>query len=283
MATTTRFTGFCPCCTGTFKVRDEKLVHHGYQRPGFGFIVGDCFGALQTPHELSQKTAERYADFLQDNLHQTRGQLAQLPGRTELPYGKKTVTKAEAPEGGYDWDGDREATLALYNAVQAWDRAYKSMESKLRGRLEGLAQEIERVNGLIETWTEKTLGTVEEQVRKAAAEKAERAARKAQTRQDKIDAQVQKYQKRIDTALRTKRGSTLAQIWEGAQRKLRDIDPSLTQEEALALLDRDHVWEAFGLGGLTLSGYRTPIGERPEWAPLRAMDEADKKSWPEAL
>jgi hypothetical protein len=39
------------------------LVHHGYQRPGIGCIVGDCFAVGMPPHELSPVTAEEYRKF----------------------------------------------------------------------------------------------------------------------------------------------------------------------------------------------------------------------------
>jgi len=40
----TRYIGWCPVCERDIKVRDDVLVHHGYQRPGVGYIIGDCVG-----------------------------------------------------------------------------------------------------------------------------------------------------------------------------------------------------------------------------------------------
>ena len=60
--TATHFIGFCPVCTNRIKCQFERLVHHGYKRPGDGYIHGDCFGVGRTPHELSDSTAREYLD-----------------------------------------------------------------------------------------------------------------------------------------------------------------------------------------------------------------------------
>ena len=54
-------TGTCPVCEGNFK-RDGKggMVHHGYQRPGDGFIHGDCFAVGYQPWEISPAGAMAY-------------------------------------------------------------------------------------------------------------------------------------------------------------------------------------------------------------------------------
>jgi hypothetical protein len=50
-------TGTCPCCFGGFKLRNVAgnpgMVLHGYQRPGWGYAVGNCYGVHHLPYELS--------------------------------------------------------------------------------------------------------------------------------------------------------------------------------------------------------------------------------------
>lgn len=55
-------TGTCGACENNVK-RDARgrMVHHGYQRPGWGYIVGDCPGVGLLPHELSPEAAQRMA------------------------------------------------------------------------------------------------------------------------------------------------------------------------------------------------------------------------------
>jgi hypothetical protein len=45
-------------------VRGGLLVHHGYKRPGYGHIVGDCFGVDRPPHETSDDCARAYLQLV---------------------------------------------------------------------------------------------------------------------------------------------------------------------------------------------------------------------------
>src|ERR1700744_5588220 len=56
----TRFLGFCPICEGDFKLRGNKLVHHGFTRPGVGYIIGDCLSVHELPYEISDNTCKLY-------------------------------------------------------------------------------------------------------------------------------------------------------------------------------------------------------------------------------
>ena len=60
--TATHYIGLCPVCMNRIKCQGERLVHHGYKRPGDGCIHGDCFGVGREPHELSDLTARAYLD-----------------------------------------------------------------------------------------------------------------------------------------------------------------------------------------------------------------------------
>lgn len=58
-------TGSCPACFGLYKLTDQgKMVHHGYQRPGIGYIIGDCFGVGYEPFELSNAGTVAYVEKL---------------------------------------------------------------------------------------------------------------------------------------------------------------------------------------------------------------------------
>jgi hypothetical protein len=51
--------GTCACCFGTFvldrRFEPPKMVLHGYQRPGWGYILGRCPGIDYPPYELSDE------------------------------------------------------------------------------------------------------------------------------------------------------------------------------------------------------------------------------------
>lgn len=112
----TRYIGFCPVCEGHFKCQAEHgryyLVHHGYKRPGDGFIIGDCFGVGREPHEVSPELARDYRD---PNEHEPNASYYVwvlggdgLPLQTEGPYGPhdldgaKTYARIAATEGSHD-------------------------------------------------------------------------------------------------------------------------------------------------------------------------------------
>jgi len=64
----TRYLGWCPVCERDIKVRDNALVHHGYQRPGHGYIVGDCFGVGYEPYEVSSRCCKEYLKLVLDRV-----------------------------------------------------------------------------------------------------------------------------------------------------------------------------------------------------------------------
>lgn len=288
MAKTLRYLGFCPCCARDIKVRTGSLVHHGYERPGWGHIVGDCYGALRTPHETSDELAKEYLGVVEHSLESTKTDLANLEAATELSvevfdkyvgrrasYKRVMVPKATRPEGGFDWENDREGALAAHKAVEAWERAYNSRKRNLKSRITQLQREVERLTELVDTWKETPLREVLEE--KAAKKAAREAARRAK-KDARVKTEVTKFQKRIDTALRTKNSNTLAEIWDRAQSKLREVDSDLTKEAALTLLDRNEVWEAFGLGGMTSPGWKKYSREEGPSDPIltRMKDRMDR-------
>jgi hypothetical protein len=86
-------TGTCPVCSGNFKRNSPGLVHHGYTRPGTGFIHGDCFGVGYLPWELSPQGAQDYvAQVLKPHLESSRTYLNSLKtGAVVVLF--KTVSK----------------------------------------------------------------------------------------------------------------------------------------------------------------------------------------------
>jgi hypothetical protein len=69
------------------------LGHHGYKRPGWGFIEGDCMGVGHKPYPETD-ALKLYAERLAAYTASCRAQLAALPSVTGLPfrYGRKEET-----------------------------------------------------------------------------------------------------------------------------------------------------------------------------------------------
>jgi len=77
--------GECQICGRSQKLRGGKLVPHGYTRPGWGHVVGNCPGAGYAPYELS---CERCASFRANIVRQIEAINA---AHSKLAYGKNGV------------------------------------------------------------------------------------------------------------------------------------------------------------------------------------------------
>lgn len=225
--TTTRYIGTCTACQRQIKVRDGRLVHHGYQRPGHGHIEGDCFGVGYEPHEVSPKLAKDYLAMVKLSIKEREAHIVRLEAMLEeLPKWPKTP------------DYDRERHL-------------KNVRYQAQSILEWARDEVPRLEALIQAWEPRDLVSVEEEKAQKQAAKADRDAAREAKRQAKVAEQVAKYQKRIDSAERRMNLKAIAEIFDSAPRKFQDL--KVSREEGFKLIDRDHVWRKMGL--LTEEGY----------------------------
>jgi len=82
-----RFT--CPCCFGEYKIGENPkspsfggLVNHGYERPGYGYIVGGCVGVDMQPYEVScAGTRLMLVEYARPALEREEARLARLKNR----------------------------------------------------------------------------------------------------------------------------------------------------------------------------------------------------------
>ena len=54
------------------------MVHHGYKRPGHGYIFGDCYGVGYPPYEASPEGCEAYGAAMVERSEQLGQYLARL-------------------------------------------------------------------------------------------------------------------------------------------------------------------------------------------------------------
>lgn len=70
----------CPACFGRFKLHgagdDERLVLHGYERPGDGYVLGRCFGVGLKPYELSVEGTVAFREYIAVQLDRARQRVA---------------------------------------------------------------------------------------------------------------------------------------------------------------------------------------------------------------
>jgi len=139
-------TGTCPCCGANVKLRNGRLVLHGYQRPGWGSVVGECFGVGYEPYERSTAGCVDYRNAAQRQQDAAAKRLAQLQGEdfaqplfvteTERLNGRRVERQVEVRPGDARWDKARQA-------------AVRSAQSEI----EACQAEIERMSALIDGWT----------------------------------------------------------------------------------------------------------------------------------
>jgi len=241
METVTRYVGYCQICEGQFKLDTAKnMVHHGYKRPGHGYIVGDCMAVGCPAYEQSCEVLKQYTQSLRDTLAAGREHLR------KLETGEITAILAPSHETRYS----RNPQLITYKPGDLWwSDVLNNAISDVQRKNNWFAQDIERCERRIAAWKPLPLRTVEEEQAAVRSSKDEARAKREAKKAAKLAEKVASYQKRIDSALRNHTTSTLGDIFESCQIKLREIAgyDVLTREQALALVDRNHVWLAFGL------------------------------------
>lgn len=169
MSTTTRHIGNCQICEADQKLHDGRLVHHGYKRPGDGYIVGDCPGVHAVPYEVSCELIKTYKEGVEYHLANKEAFLAKLKAGevtklTELKY-RGAWKKSELVEYSV---GVTEAHI--------WNRVLSHKISEVEGAIRYAKFDIERCTRRIAAWQPLPLRTVEEE---QAKEDADKAARKA--------------------------------------------------------------------------------------------------------
>jgi len=103
--------GTCAVCDKVQKLRNGRMVHHGYLRPGYGSIYGTCAGSKQPPYEVSPEGCylaaahyEKVARGIDEAIaHVKQGKGYQVvkltsPGGSQKPYRVSPTSVAETSE-----------------------------------------------------------------------------------------------------------------------------------------------------------------------------------------
>lgn len=193
--TVTRYIGRCGVCEGDFKLLGGRLVHHGYRRPGHGYIVGDCFAVGYEPLERSTAASAEY----REGCEKGRDGLRNYLGRLERGEVHELTVYRTVYEAGYRKEITEIVRDSDANERYRFEEALRIQIRETTRRIEWLGEEIARMSRLINDWVERPIRTVEEFERAVAevlkeertAREAERSARR-QARDDKRSALEQK-------------------------------------------------------------------------------------------
>lgn len=231
----TRFIGTCPVCEGEFKLTEapHELVLHGYKRPGDGQAHGRCFGFKEAPYELSAVGCERF-----------RAWCAERCGRAEERL--RALRAGEVKEFWFRSLSSSAVTPVTIPDIR-FPKALVSAEMDAERDITHFGYEIRRMERLIAAWKPSEVKTVEEETARLAKESAERKGARQAERKAKLDAKIVSYQKRIDSAAKKGKKSTLLDIFDSITYNRHKLGNDLTREEALALVEREAVWVKLGV------------------------------------
>ncbi len=164
--------GTCQICEREIAVEEGSIVHHGYRRPGVGYIIGDCFGVGYEPYEVGTTACAAWRELQRTQLVHARERLAR--------FMSKTITHFSVMNYG----GERTQYAVGVTEYWRWEQALASERIQCEVRVAGVEREIERMERLIREFEPRALGSESRAGEKARKERetrdAERAAKRAE-------------------------------------------------------------------------------------------------------
>lgn len=164
--------GTCIICERVIAVRGSLLVHHGYRRPGVGYIVGDCFGVNRPAHEESLACADDWREHCARALEGCREYLERLQrNEVEILCRNEKVpvpTTARRPFDGWwrfkdpdpgftEWPAPYTNEEPHGTRAIIFDQLRANATSQTKGRIAFYAAEVTRMQAAITSWTRKDL------------------------------------------------------------------------------------------------------------------------------
>ena len=203
MTTATRHLGHCQICEGEFKLYEGNLVHHGYRRPGYGSIVGDCYGVKELPYEKSCELVKEYVVIVKNQLSNVTETLQQLKAGlvTEL-----WITP---------WRGESKLVKKTEKTEYEWSTLIGRRISETEHTVQSLTREVERLENRIANWKLTETRTVEEQIEQEQKARAERKALQDAAREAK-EARLRATRER-QKALQDRKDAAKADIFSKAK------------------------------------------------------------------
>lgn len=140
--------GHCAICAHLqklHKVGDKfVMVHHGFQRPGHGYIVGDCFGVKYEPYEKSAEACKDYIPHLEGAKKHFEGIVAKLKSGTIDSF---TIPKRHK----------NEQDKILVKGEEAFEKELKSRIHSAEQQIKYIIEDIEMFKKKIADWKEQPL------------------------------------------------------------------------------------------------------------------------------
>jgi hypothetical protein len=152
--------GACPVCFGDYVVygKAPRMVHHGYERPGIGYIVGDCHGVDFPPFEISCEGTKSFHERLGQRLTQVEGLLATVSERDSVMVvtGTKYVSGHRVPEH-----------KTIKRGEDGFDRAIAGLRADYVREIEGLKRGLVEYAKHVAEWKPQTFPRVTKKAKTA--------------------------------------------------------------------------------------------------------------------
>jgi hypothetical protein len=144
--------GTCAICNNSQVVRKGGMVVHGYQRPGHGYIIGECFGVGYAPYEISADACVAYVPVLE--AHKTKFET----NLKNLVDGKIK----EFRETKHNWRTRQDEIIVVKKGEPRFAEILKMEINSAERQIEYVTSDIKEMNRRIKEWTPGTLRTNEE-------------------------------------------------------------------------------------------------------------------------
>lgn len=147
MATNKMRRAECQACAQQQAIdRSNRMMHHGYQRPGHGYIEGDCIGVGELPYQLSCDVTKRWLSELETRVASWQENLSALESDTvdvmtvvtKISHGH--IRGGKTP-GQWEAEGFKPVTKRSWGVV-GWEKTFvfevgrNHVPSKERGEQE---------------------------------------------------------------------------------------------------------------------------------------------------
>lgn len=175
------------------------MVHHGYKRPGWGHIVGDCMGVHEMPYEQSCDVCKRYLAAIQVQ-------------KANLESYKVSLVAGNVVEVTFNSYGGL-VTVTKDSVQCEWEWRH-ALERKIRDvdlNIEGLRDEITRMDKRVSSWKLAPIKNFEERLEGLEAAKAERQSVMAAKRAERQAAAQAKAERKA--ALEARRAAETAKLF----------------------------------------------------------------------
>lgn len=256
MALKTRHIGTCGFCQQQVKCPGGELAHHGYKRPGYGYIEGGCPGTKHPPYEVSPETAQIGLDLYTRMVTGLKRQKQRHPNTTEMwipkRHSKELVKVVKSETDPVEWGRWHRVQGERIDADLRQNERYLKMYEKL-----------------VRDWKPAEVTTVEEEERKkrerADVVREQRMDRYTTNRDKTVDRlrklfdKVRKNERELETARDGKRiakalenassaANSIYETFGGKPEKLqRNYPGPISRDEIIADWKMDDVLKHMGL------------------------------------